>query len=763
MKSHKNTIRIGNDIRRFLLPHAVLMLVTIVGLCPSGHLFAQSSTPEIEYRWRPGQQHQYEFSIEYDIDGAEKKQSGNVVFELHKKDVTEDLDGSNVLDIEEGQSTSTAFIVSPDGYLLTCAHCVQGARKVSVTFNGTEEPAEIIDTDYENDLALLKIDGDNLPAITLGKSHPVELAQDVRVIGYPLSDVLGSSVKITRGSIAGFVGGDVENRPFQVDAAVNPGNSGGPLLDETGAAIGVVNAKLEGQDVAKVGFAIPIKLACKMLDKHAVKYDFKKMTKRLNGPQLAKKLTPAVLFVRTEIGPGGEIGSKNFRYSVRGKINRPSVTEFGNVGQSREQVQIDAIIGTDGLLMDSQGDKNLPVLLGSLGMLPFEKLPVYPTKAWSHSELFVIELPKSRRRSRRFGHFGHFGHPDPFEHFPDHMFGGFGDPFGRPRASANREAIGRSDIQFKIEEVKDNLVTVSKKVTSTTINDDEEFARLKVTQKGKLTFDLDTGMFIAHELTGNFKLKMGDEVTNVPFEMFYRKVGADLPEIAKAKPDLEPRTRVIPTPKRPESKPKEKIVERKLPPQGLDDEQINRLVNQSSELQDSELLVYLNRLSDWNGAGGRKPEIVKVLSKLAGSQKPKVKSLALDALLFWDPETAAPYVIDGFNKANRFSKRTWILRLGKAGGSNAAKVLCEQLLNARSRRYAKTALIELGAAGESLVFDALQKNMSDTAVAESCLDIISEIGTAQSTARIQSLINENPDWKSKSRAEMVLSQIGDKK
>jgi hypothetical protein len=97
-----------------------------------------------------------------------------------------------------------------------------------------------------------------LPVLRVADSDRVQLAEEVRAVGFPLSDILGETVKITRGSIAGIVNHD-DISLFQIDATINPGNSGGPLMNNRGEVVGVNSSALFGEAVAEVGFATPTK------------------------------------------------------------------------------------------------------------------------------------------------------------------------------------------------------------------------------------------------------------------------------------------------------------------------------------------------------------------------------------------------------------------------------------------------------------------------------------------------------------------------
>src|SRR5262249_46239517 len=145
----------------------------------------------------------------------------------------------------EQTMTGTGFVVTADGYLVTCAHVVAGATKIEVALGGRTYAAKAIASDADNDLAVLKGEAGGLPALPLAASDAAEVGQEVRALGFPLSDVLGNDLKATRGTISGISKADGRKR-LQIDAPINPGNSGGPLVTEGGEVIGVNSAKLAG-------------------------------------------------------------------------------------------------------------------------------------------------------------------------------------------------------------------------------------------------------------------------------------------------------------------------------------------------------------------------------------------------------------------------------------------------------------------------------------------------------------------------------------
>ena len=169
-----------------------------------------------------------------------------------------------------GMTTSTAvsgsgFIISEDGYILTNYHVIeyadQGKLPVTVMLHdGTQYEASVVGTEQANDIAVLKIDANGLNPVSFGDSSQVMVGDTVYAVGNPLGE-LEFSMSTGHVSALDRVISTEESEAinmFQIDAAVNHGNSGGPVYDSMGQVIGVVTAKYSDTDVEGLGFAIPI-------------------------------------------------------------------------------------------------------------------------------------------------------------------------------------------------------------------------------------------------------------------------------------------------------------------------------------------------------------------------------------------------------------------------------------------------------------------------------------------------------------------------
>jgi serine protease Do len=162
----------------------------------------------------------------------------------------------------EAQSLGSGFIISPDGYILTNNHVIADADEILVRLaDRSEMKAKLVGTDPRSDVALLKIEGKDLPVLKLGKSQDLKAGQWVVAIGSPF----GFDHTVTQG-IVSAVGRSLPNEnyvPFiQTDVPINPGNSGGPLFNLNGEVVGI-NSQIYTRSGGFMGvsFAIPIDVA----------------------------------------------------------------------------------------------------------------------------------------------------------------------------------------------------------------------------------------------------------------------------------------------------------------------------------------------------------------------------------------------------------------------------------------------------------------------------------------------------------------------
>ncbi len=153
----------------------------------------------------------------------------------------------------------TGFIVNSEGLIVTNLHVVSGMRSMGVRLaSGESFIAQSAGLHPDLDLAYLKIESDSpFKPIAIGDSDNLRVGESVIVIGFPIADILGSEPTVSQGIVSARRAGGI----LQTDAPVNPGNSGGPMLDQFGNVVGVITSRIEGaggRNISGVGFAIPV-------------------------------------------------------------------------------------------------------------------------------------------------------------------------------------------------------------------------------------------------------------------------------------------------------------------------------------------------------------------------------------------------------------------------------------------------------------------------------------------------------------------------
>jgi S1-C subfamily serine protease len=190
------------------------------------------------------------FSFAFGSDGAQAA--------LHvlakKKDlrnVEADKDGR-----EHGFNTGSGFFISGDGYFVTNYHVIDGSENVVAVVNGKELPATLVRSDRSRDIVVLKVDA-RTPWLPIEQTRQVSRGEDVFTLGYPFIAVQGQHQKASFGRVNALSGIKDNERYMQIDVPIQPGNSGGPLINERGNVIGVITSTLDSMATLRRMGAIP--------------------------------------------------------------------------------------------------------------------------------------------------------------------------------------------------------------------------------------------------------------------------------------------------------------------------------------------------------------------------------------------------------------------------------------------------------------------------------------------------------------------------
>jgi serine protease Do len=197
-------------------------------------------------------------------------------------------------------SSGTGFVVAAGGIILTNRHVVEGGTRFTVRLDGAkEQPAELVTIDKEQDLALLRVKSEAaLPVVTFSDGDKVNEGANCYVLGFPLIDRMGESIKVTQGIVSGSGRGDV-GADVVIDAKVNPGNSGGPLLDKFGRVIGIITMKTRAATFEdSYGLAIGSSKILEFLQKNNVTVSKAAPgTAALTAEDVAAKVKPATVCI----------------------------------------------------------------------------------------------------------------------------------------------------------------------------------------------------------------------------------------------------------------------------------------------------------------------------------------------------------------------------------------------------------------------------------------------------------------------------------
>jgi len=201
-------------------------------------------------------------------------------------------------------NSGTGFFITSDGSVITNAHVVRDCSEIHVaTGQGNYVVAHLVARDTTNDLALLKVDVS--PSHVASLRLAVRLGENIEAFGYPLSQVLATTGNFTTGNVTALAGIRDDSRYLQISAPVQPGNSGGPLLDENGNLVGIVSSKLnfisEIKDVGdipqNVNFAIKASIAANFLQDNYVKFQIGDATQIMKAADLADQAKALSVYI----------------------------------------------------------------------------------------------------------------------------------------------------------------------------------------------------------------------------------------------------------------------------------------------------------------------------------------------------------------------------------------------------------------------------------------------------------------------------------
>jgi len=206
-----------------------------------------------------------------------------------------------------GKSSGTGFAISNNGHILTNSHVISGASSITVFISGESYIASVIREDNKNDLALIKINNSTIPVVFRDDSK-IRVGESIVAIGFPLANVLAKEPNVTTGNVSALAGINDDIRFLQITAPIQLGNSGGPILDESGRVIGIAVSKLNALKAAivtgdipqNVNFAIKSSLAKTFIEMTDINIQSSNISIRIPVADISDKTRNSVAYIECQ-------------------------------------------------------------------------------------------------------------------------------------------------------------------------------------------------------------------------------------------------------------------------------------------------------------------------------------------------------------------------------------------------------------------------------------------------------------------------------
>jgi serine protease Do len=696
-----------------------------------------SGTP-LSYRWNPGEIQGYTVSMTATVNDQKQTVAGTV--ELTCDEQPAKVDTKAVEKTRKPDTgTGTGFVVSADGHLITCAHVIQGADLIEVWIQGKTQTARVVAVEPDDDVALLKIEAVGLPALSLADSGKVRLGEEVRAIGFPLSTVLGNGIKVTRGIVAGVVERD-EGKRFQIDAAVNPGNSGGPVVNTRGQVLGVASSKLVGLELMRVGFCVPAARALSLLKANDVKPVDSGLNEDLDGPGLVEAVSPSVALITVTIDPqkvSGKLvqirtsGSFRTKSQPRGRT-RPSFS-FPNMTFNSGLLNVD----TYGNVASFSAPNQLPFLAGPMSLLTIHQFDPSGRRSWTVRDRIKVTVQQDSSP------FGRRRIPIPIPRGPR-----FGPRIRNPFAPKTVKEFEALEVhQYRITSDSDDQVVLEKTFTLTTLDDDEA-PYFRITGKGEVIFSRRLGLVESFEFDHHFEQNAGEKTVRIPVEIAVKRQGSAVVaqrqrDAAVAQAKVEHANAV-------------KAANKAVVPPG---ERLDALLQKlkAEAAKGGYPSSQLTSLAKFEVIPERRDEVEALLVNLLESKQYLTVRGALGSLEKWGTSNSVPAITAQLKHSMFPVVQAAIKALGTFRDERSVAPLIETLRKSQIARHdVKGALTRMGKSAEEPVIAMLFEE--DRQLFQTACDILKTIGSEDSVESLESIVN-GKDFFRKSYAGRSLTSV----
>ncbi len=464
-----------------------------------------------KYHPQTNVQHSYKFEIQSDLGEYKEKTTGSCSL------TATSIGGAGNFSVqrERRQGSGSGFVIGSNGVVVTCAHVVDGAEKIEVVIGGRTYPATVLASDSDLDVAAIKIEANSLPILPVANSNQLQLGQPLRVIGFPLSDVLGTGIKVTQGAVSGIVEKDGQQQ-IQTDATINPGNSGGPVFNTRGEVVGIASAKLSGTAVSQVGFCVPSSALSIWLQTHGIAFAAPSGNQELETPAMVQQVSPAVAFIKVAMGPENN-AQLVFNYNAtkftrrEGAQGIPIIRGFSRPGFDSASLTMTEL----GQPVQLPETDYAPIVMTPLPLLPFIELSESGKLDWTNRR--DISIARTDGTPDRFG--------------PRRRIFGM-RPGEKPNIVSVQKAVETD--QYHVQSNDAQTLVIERVYELKTTDGSEPGIHLAGT--GTWTFDHAQGMPISSNLQGTFKVTVDGNTASIPYTL---KVNHLTPEeIEKQKADI---------------------------------------------------------------------------------------------------------------------------------------------------------------------------------------------------------------------------------
>jgi HEAT repeat protein len=526
---------------------------------------------------------------------------------------------------------------------------------------------------------------------------------------------------------------------LQIDASINPGNSGGPLVNAKGEVMGVCSSGLFGESISHVGFAVPAKEVQQLLRAKGYLTNGSAVSAPLDGPELARQVTPGVAYVKVTIGADAANACLLEFNGLTGAFG-------GYSGMNNGQGQV--LITRDGEVTSMKGDSSLPFLVGTYGGLVIDKLPYSGETSWESRNVCSLSVTTAQEDNGPFG-----------SSFPGRLGGRFRSPFD-PRPQQQTTVVPAVETtSWKLGPRNGNIQVLNKHYEFTTSEKDKETKLVEMSGDGSVSFDVTKGIPQESKMTFNYRGTRGNVTVRIPITFSYQLFASQTREewlrqgkeaLAKSKADREAAAASGESSASPSSAKPAK-------PDNLAKAR-EHLEKIGSATNSSERYLAMSNLGFMEPVAELRDEVSKAIDPYLTSKDSSPRQGALGAVKKWFTEHNVPSLLKLVDSLDDSARRGAIECLGLHSKDPKIAVRIAECLKQSDDRYtAEAALKKMGSIAEDAVLPLLAED--DEEVRSAICDVLRETGTAKCVPELEKLAQSKSNRSVKSRAESALREI----